>query len=356
MAHNEDTRVKIPAILHLYRLGYDYLPLKEASWDKETNIFRDIFDEAVGRLNPGLALDDVRRHYDKISIALENDDLGKEFYNMLFKGDVKIIDFDDFGQNSFHVVTELPCKNGEEEFRPDITLLVNGMPLAFVEVKKPNNKEGIIAERKRIDTRFKNKKFKKFINITQLIVFSNNMEYDDESISQIQGAYYSSTSTDKAIFNAFKEDPEVDKLNVSNLLAPENDELENMVLKDTNLSVIKHSLEFIFNKKSDSPTNRILTSLLSKDRLAFLLKYGLAYVNERDGLQKHIMRYPQFFATKAIEKTIDSGVKKEIIWHTQGSGKTALSYYNVKHLTDYFQKKNVVPIFYFIVDRLDLLK
>lgn len=29
---------------------------------------------------------------------------------------------------------------------------------------------------------------------------------------------------------------------------------------------------------------------------------------------------------------------KGIIWHTQGSGKTALAYYSVHFLTDYFQK------------------
>ena len=48
-------------------------------------------------------------------------------------------------------------------------------------------------------------------------------------------------------------------------------------------------------------------------------------------------------------------MKKGIIWHTQGSGKTALTYYNVKHLTDYYQKKSIIPKFYFIVDRIDLL-
>jgi type I restriction enzyme R subunit len=32
MAFNEDSRVKIPALLHLTRLGYSYLPLKEAEW------------------------------------------------------------------------------------------------------------------------------------------------------------------------------------------------------------------------------------------------------------------------------------------------------------------------------------
>ncbi|MGT8950938.1 hypothetical protein ACVV39_18375 [Escherichia coli] len=39
MKFTEDTRVKIPVILHLIRLGYHYLSLKEQRWDKETNIF-----------------------------------------------------------------------------------------------------------------------------------------------------------------------------------------------------------------------------------------------------------------------------------------------------------------------------
>ena len=79
-------------------------------------------------------------------------------------------------------------------------------------------------------------------------------------------------------------------------------------------------------------------------------------MQETKGLEKHIMRYPQLFATKAIERTIEKGIKKGIIWHTQGSGKTALSFYNVQYLTDYFQRKGIVPKFYFIVDRIDLLE
>jgi type I restriction enzyme R subunit len=66
------------------------------------------------------------------------------------------------------------------------------------------------------------------------------------------------------------------------------------------------------------------------------------------------MRYPQLFATLAIEKKLSEGIKKGIIWHTQGSGKTALAYYNVNYLKDYYQKQNIIAKFYFVVDRLDL--
>jgi type I restriction enzyme R subunit len=195
MAFNENTRVKIPAILHLCRLGYKYISLKDAKWDIETNIFVDIFKESIKRINIDIDDEDIKRLYDKISLSLDNEDLGKQFYEMMLSNNIKIIDFDNFNNNSFHVVTELTCKNGDDEFRPDVTLLINGMPLAFIEVKKPNNKEGILAERNRINSRFQNSKFRKFINITQLLVFSNNMNYDEESIDQVEGAYYSSTST-----------------------------------------------------------------------------------------------------------------------------------------------------------------
>ncbi|MBV1916434.1 MAG: DEAD/DEAH box helicase family protein [Pseudomonadales bacterium] len=355
MKFNEDSRVKIPTILHLMRLGYEYLSLKDpkVTWDESTNIFTDIFHQSIQRINPTISDLEARQCFDDISLCLENEDLGKAFYEKLInKSGTRLIDFEDFNNNTFNVVTELTYKKDDEEFRPDIILLINGLPLAFIEVKKPNNKDGILAEHKRIQTRFENKKFRKFVNITQLMVFSNNMEYDDSSPMPIEGAFYATASYQKPSFNYFREEQDFD---LNTLLSTVNDDSETTVLKDNNLLSIKQSPEFAKNKSPDTPTNRICTSLFQRERLAFVLEFALAYVKERTGLQKHIMRYPQMFATKAIEQKLEEGVKKGIIWHTQGSGKTALAYYNVKYLADYFQKKGVIAKFYFIVDRLDLL-
>lgn len=353
MAFNEDSRVKIPTILHLMRLGYDYLSLSNHNRDESTNIFTDIFKTQIQNLNPELTVFDVENVYNELCLSLENEDLGKSFYEKLIdQSGIRLIDFETLSNNTFHVVTELTYKKDDDEFRPDITLLINGMPLVFIEVKKPNNQDGILAEHKRIQTRFQNKKFRSFVNITQLMVFSNNMEYNDQSMLMVEGAFYATTSYFKPIFNYFREE---ENFNLESILSQLSDEQENIVLKDNNLVSIKNSPEFITNKSSTTPTNRICTSLFQKERLAFILQFGIAYVKENNGLQKHIMRYPQLFATKAIEKKLESGVKKGIIWHTQGSGKTALTFYNVKYLTHYYRKKGVVPKFYFIVDRLDLL-
>ncbi|MFM5132521.1 type I restriction endonuclease subunit R [Aeromonas veronii] len=354
MKFNEDTRVKIPTILHLMRLGYQYLSLKGQCWDLDTNIFPELFNKAILKINPGIEPDDVSRLLEDIKLELDYEDLGRAFFERLTaRSNTKLIDFENFNNNSFHVVTELTCQNGDEEFRPDITLLINGMPLVFIEVKKPNNREGILAERDRINKRFQNPRFKRFANITQFMIFSNNMEYDDGDPEPVQGAFYASSSYHKPVFNYFREE---EILNLTALLKSVSDEEELRVLKDNNLEVIRSNPEFQTNKQPERPTNRICTSLVSRDRLAFILRYALAYVSETDGLQKHVMRYPQLFATKAIERKLNEGVKKGIIWHTQGSGKTALTYYNVRFLTDYFQKQQVIPKFYFIVDRLDLLQ
>jgi type I restriction enzyme, R subunit len=356
MLFNEDSRVKIPALLHLTRLEYTYLPKKDqATCHHETNILIERFSIGISKINnKNYSSQQLQTFISEINVQLDNNDLGKRFYRSLLGDfDCKLIDFENFDNNVFDVVTEFTCKNEEEEFRPDITVLVNGMPLAFIEVKKPNNRDGVLAERERINRRFKNPKFKKFMNITQLLVFSNNQEYDDEGIDPIQGAFYATPNTEEVKFNRFREENNA-IFNVNR----ESDETEKLILLDNNLVSISGTAEYLTNKDFRSPTNRLLTSLFSLKRLKIILKYGIAYVQSNDkigsGIEKHIMRYPQLFATFAIEQKLNNGIRKGIIWHTQGSGKTALAFYNVNYLTDYYQRQNVIAKFYFIVDRLDL--
>ena len=49
MKHNENSRVKIPALIHLTRIGYKYLSLKDYQGNihADTNIFSDIFRESL---------------------------------------------------------------------------------------------------------------------------------------------------------------------------------------------------------------------------------------------------------------------------------------------------------------------
>lgn len=361
----ENTRVQVPAALHLCRLGYTYLDGID-SYNLDTNILTDIFLRSLRRLNPEMDEDACKQTLDKIVGVLRNDDLGREFYSMLSSNSgLKLIDFDNPDNNEWHVTTEFTCENIDsgDSFRPDITCFINGLPLAFIEVKKPNNHDGILAERDRINKRMTNKAFRRFINITQMMIFSNNQEYDNDNRVPIQGAFYCCASRTKAFFNVFRE---ADKGFVTGYpYQAVSDALEERVLKHRNCVVIKNLPDYHTNKDVATPTNRILTSMLSKERFLFLLRYGFAYVNRtvelEDGskttsLEKHVMRYQQLFASLAIRRKLAAGVKSGIIWHTQGSGKTALAYYSVRSLTDFYAKRQTAVKFYFIVDRIALME
>ncbi len=372
---SEATRVQMPAMIHLTRIGYTYFgKLSEDKngivYDGDTNILLSVFEQQFKKLNPGhegefiQVLKDIRKE-------LNDDDLGRGFYNRLKAiSPVKLIDFDNIKNNTFHFTAEFTCKNGQDEFRPDITLFVNGLPLCFVEVKKPNNHGGMLAESERMNKeRFPNKKFRRFINITQLMIFSNNMEYDAlGGIVPIQGAFYCTGARAYSPFNCFREEnPGGLKVAPFHRDYPYKDidkSVEKQILSDYNCQVIHSSPEYQTNLGFNTPTNRVLTSMCSPERLLYIIRYGIAYVRmerEVDGKiestdQKHIMRYQQLFASLAIRKKLEEGVKSGVVWHTQGSGKTALSYYLTYVLNDFYSKQNKVAKFYFIVDRLDLLE
>lgn len=366
MGRPEDSRVKIPALVHFTRLGYTYMSIKDkdrnVDYDGDTNIFYSQFLSAINRINQiELTLEDAKKIIGELKIKLDNEDLGKSFFEILLSdiNGIKLIDFDDVSgtKNDYTVVTELPYENGEDNFRPDIVVLINGMPLSFVEVKRQNNREGILTERSRMERRFGNKSYRRFVGITQFTVFSNNNEYDDSDIEPIQGAFYASSSYTRMFFSKFREQREEElKAKMKEIDSVKED----YILRDTNLVSIKGTPEYLSSKTENSPTNYILSSLYTKERLMFLLKYGICYktTTNKDGIpqiEKHIMRYPQLFATLAIRDRLREGVRKGVIWHTQGSGKTALAYSNVRFLTDYYSKEeNKIAKFYFIVDRLDL--
>lgn len=360
----EMTRVQIPAALHLMRMGYTYLPCKGkeiAERDPETNILVSIFREQFLKFNNYANDVDVERELSNIKLELDQNDLGRAFYKRIIgETSATYIDWEHPEANTFHVALEVTYKNGRDEFRPDLVVFINGIPISYIEVKQPNairdGKTGVHSEQDRTKQRFENRKFRRFNNITQLIALSDNLPYISGQGQQKQGSYYGSNAYSKTKFNAFKEERKKDFRHSFAMLTEEQIDF---VLNDMNHFALKSQPEFTTNLKPDTPCNAFLSSLYQKERLLFMLRFGLVYVEEqsKDGqmqLQKHVMRYPQYFATRAIEETIAKGVKKGVIWHTQGSGKTALAFFNIRYLTNYFSKEGIVPQFYFVVDRLDL--
>ncbi|HMM00014.1 MAG TPA: type I restriction endonuclease [Bacilli bacterium] len=365
IAFNEDTRVKFPATIHLLRLGYKYVSyttaISNGNIDKSTKIYLPSFKKALSKINgKELSDEDVTLLVNKINSVISNNDLGKEFYQWLINpiDKVTLIDFKNPENNIFEVFNEFRFEKNPDEpsghFRPDVDIFINGIPLAFLEVKKPDNEGGIQAEFNRmVNERYKVEEYKKYFNLLQLTCFSNNMEYetnDDKELEPKAGSFYSTPNGSQTTFNFFREE----KAAICTLDEDDDEEIKKLLLDNGYSPVVMSTPEYESNIAINTPCNRFITSIFSKQRILFFLQYGIMYV-DKDIREKHIMRYPQFFASQAILEKIRKGDKSGIIWHTQGSGKTELSMYCNRILKDYFASKKINARFFYVVDRLELL-
>ena len=96
---NEATRVQIPGIVHLTRIGYTYfgkITEEDAGtiYDPDTNILLQVFKEQYEKLNPGLE-GTFHQTLQEIRQELDYDDLGKQFYKRLKSvSPTKLIDYE----------------------------------------------------------------------------------------------------------------------------------------------------------------------------------------------------------------------------------------------------------------------
>ena len=84
---NEMTRVQMPALVHLTRLGYTYYgrifeDMADTVYDPDTNILKDVFISQFKKLNPDHE-GEAEQTLKAIRQELDNDDLGKSFYSRL---------------------------------------------------------------------------------------------------------------------------------------------------------------------------------------------------------------------------------------------------------------------------------
>lgn len=112
---SEATRVQMPAMVHLTRLGYTYFgkiyeDMSGTVYDGDTNILLPVFEEQFKKLNPShegeylQVLKDIKKE-------LNDDDLGRGFYQRLKNvSPVKLIDFEDIGNNTFILQLSLPAR------------------------------------------------------------------------------------------------------------------------------------------------------------------------------------------------------------------------------------------------------
>ncbi|MCA9086098.1 MAG: type I restriction endonuclease subunit R, partial [Planctomycetaceae bacterium] len=143
--------------------GPDIAPEGKAA---ERNSFGDMLltgrlRDAIARLNPDVPGDGLDEAFRKLT-RLDGPTLiarNRQFHNWLrdgveveyrrqdgsIKGDrVRLIDFDNPGNNDFLAVNQFLVREGNHKRIPDIVVFVNGLPLAVIELKNPGDENATI--------------------------------------------------------------------------------------------------------------------------------------------------------------------------------------------------------------------
>lgn len=309
----EDVCVKIPALLHLTRLGYGYLPGKEARRDRETNILTDRLREAAERMNGiTLAEDRFRRMLEDLKALLREPDLGRGFYRALRTGwnGLMLLDFDHPEKNEFLAGTEMACGTGNRRFRPDVTLFVNGLPLGIMEVKAPDQRGGLKSEYERMCRRFHQESFRPSLQAAQIWLFSNDRECGGLALLPRDGAYF--TAGAPADFPVYPG-PEKMPKRPREIGRPDR-ETERTILTDNGITDLPEVNEILRRKDPGTPTHRMLTGLMAPERFLFLLRYGIRYESLRDEdgrerIRKRMLNWDQMEALRTAQRKIGRGFR-----------------------------------------------
>lgn len=222
---------------------------------------------------------------------------------------VKLIDFEDLTRNDYVVTNQFRIRHRETKI-PDVVLMINGIPVVVGEAKTPIR----------------------------------------PSVSWLDGAHEVHSIYENAVPQLF----------VPNILsfATEGKELF--------YGAIRCPLKFWAPWRTIDDDNQIskalglaeigkeLTDLLSPASLLDIMRnFSLFTTNKKKQRIKVIPRFQQYEgANKIVERVIEGKIKKGLIWHFQGSGKSLLMVFAAQKLRRAAQLKS--PTVIVLVDRTDL--
>lgn len=322
-----DTTLREPRVG--YGVGWTYKSAAEISRGINEVLLESELKAALVRLNPEITLrpelaDEVIYKLRAILLSVNQVGLVKaneEFFKWL-TGDktmpfgennrhvsVRLIDFDDLSSNTYIATNQYRIHHRETKI-PDIVLLINGIPVVIGEAKTPIR----------------------------------------PSVSWLDGAH--------EIHEVYENS--VPALFVPNILsfATEGKELY--------FGAVRSKLEFwapwriegeeaaLVKRLGLSEIGKELSDLLHPARLLDILQYFTLYTtNKKKQRIKVICRFQQYEgANKIVERVKEGRVKKGLIWHFQGSGKSLLMVFAAQKLRKSAELKS--PTVIVLVDRTDL--
>lgn len=276
--------VQNPFIEYAESVKWEYIPQDKAAVLRGGTtgiLFKDIFIDQICRLNDSFMTRDLAaelaKRIGRIPPNIEGNLAAWEYLKgikTIFvpaekrERDVRFIDTLDIENNTFSITDEFSFTNGTRTIRADVVFLVNGIPVFFVETKAAHKKEGIAEALDQI--RRYHRECPELLAVLQLYALTHIIRY-----------YYSAT------WNASKKT--------------------------------------LFNWKDEAGGNfeTLVKTFCDRKRFLTLLADGILFTRQDEELKKVVLRQHQMRAVdKLLGRARDTGKKRGLIWHTQGSGKT----------------------------------
>ena len=310
-----ENEIELFAIELLEKHGFEYIYAPNIAPDSDTPM-RESFEDVIlkDKLQNALTTINSTLDYDLIEYAvkevqrLRTTELladNEAFHKMLTEGItvevqkdgvtrgeiVRLIDFDDVGNNDFVVLNQFTIVENGINKRPDLILFINGLPLVVVELKNPVDENATIGSAyKQIQT------YKSVIpslfTYNAFCIISDGLEAKAGTISAGLTRFMSWKSADG-------------KSEASKLISQVETMITGMLNPVTLLDLIRNFIVYEKITREDSKTGIITIETVKK-----------------------LAAYHQYYAVnKAVARTIkasaiDGDKKGGVVWHTQGSGKS----------------------------------
>lgn len=344
---NERPESQDRALKVIEKLGYTIVPRSEAEAKRGSRravLFEDELQTFLSKRT--YPYDNETRYFSGGSIAAAVRALNvqataglyaanKEIYDMLCAGksleetlpdgtrqsfDISFIDFEHPENNIFQVTDEFEVERPNGKFaRPDIVVLVNGIPLVIIECKKSgvDVMEGVTQNIRN----WGNDYIPHLFQYSQMVMAVN----PDKVL-------YGTCGTPAKYFVSWHED--------------DKEWLNEWCKKCSPDGSVKEQ-------------DRALISLLHPTRLLDIIRNFIIYDNN----VKKICRYKQYFAVKKCMSRIllqdGQNTRNGVVWHTQGSGKTITMIMLTKMILRESLKSDSIikkPRFVMVTDRVNLDK
>ena len=306
-------------------LGWHYVHPGDLRREPQEALVEPYVREALIRLNPDIAanpshVDDVLYRLRAIIMGVRSDGLVKanEEFTAWALGErsmpfgpngehvtVRLIDFDDIEQNTYVVTQQFTFRAGKTEKRPDLVLIVNGLPLVVIETKTPvRSSESWLDGAVDIHDDYEQ-------NVPELFV-PNVFSVATEG----KEYHYGSVRMPLHLWGPWRSDDEA---------------LQSM-----------------------GEVEKAVRSMLRPATVLDMLGNFTAFATEQSKTRiKIIARYQQVEGANAIvERVVAGKTRKGLIWHFQGSGKSLLMLFAARKLRMHPTLKN--PTIVVVVDRVDL--